>query len=248
MSSRGCVGSTIYVGLLVIAFGASSYFWFTFFVRGRSIPTPNLIGRTIAEARAITSDQGLVVVVDNEKDRHSDKVPPGGVAWQNRAAGDLIKRGTRIYVGQSLGPLVLQVPDLSGQSPRTALLRFSQRNLKLGNLTYVDRNAKGIIAEDPPRGTVVQGQTPISLLVAYPPHPPGYVMPDVIDRTLVDVRSRFDSVGLTVTNVRYESYPGLPDGVIIRQYPLPGSRVRPDDAITLVVTRQEEEIATPLME
>jgi len=40
--------------------------------------------------------------------------------------------------------------------------------------------------------------------------------------------------------VKFESYPGLPDGVIIRQYPLRGSPVSARDAITVVVTRQEQ--------
>ena len=41
---------------------------------------------------------GLVVVVDNTKDRHGDNVPAGNVVWQNRAPDTLIKRGTRIHV------------------------------------------------------------------------------------------------------------------------------------------------------
>src|SRR5688572_21953418 len=197
MRFRSCLGSSVFLVLLFLGFGLSSYTWFKFFVRGSSIPTPNLTGRAIPDARAITSDLGLILVLDNKSDRHSEKVPTGTVVWQNRAPNSLVKRGTRLFVGQSLGPLVLEVPNLTGESPRTALLRFSQRNLKLGNLSYYETvGTPGISAEDPPRGTVVKGGTPISLLVGFAAPPPAYVMPDLIDLPLAEVRPALEARNL----------------------------------------------------
>ncbi|HEY5610817.1 MAG TPA: PASTA domain-containing protein [Thermoanaerobaculia bacterium] len=239
MKLRGCLGNLVYLAILAIAFGASSYFWFKFFVRGESLETPNLIGHTLSEARAISSDLGLILEVDNEEDRNSDRVPPGAVVWQNRGAGSSIKRGTRLYVGQSLGPVVLKVPDLTGESQRTALLRFSQRTLKLGNVAFFESTLPaGIVSHDPPAGTVVAAQTPVSLLVAHPPKPVAYVMPDLVDKPLDFVRPVLEMKALDVSNVKFESYPGIADGIIIRQFPLPGAPVRQGDAIALVVSRQ----------
>jgi eukaryotic-like serine/threonine-protein kinase len=238
----GCFGKLFFTFLFLACFGLSSYFWFTYFVRGRSVATPQLAGKTIADARAICSDRGVILIVDNTQDRSSNDVATGAVVWQNRAAGSLIKRGTRLLVGQSLGPTILSVPDLKGQSARTALLRFSQRNLRLGALAYVDTGGKGIVAEDPPAGTVVAGQSAVSLLVAVDPTPARYVMPDVIDRHLNAVRPTLEVHGFAVGNVRFESYPGIPDGTIIRQFPIAGSAVTAHDTITLVVAQNE---ATP---
>jgi eukaryotic-like serine/threonine-protein kinase len=241
MKRRGCLGTSLFLLLLAVAFGGSSYFWFTFFVRGKSVATPNLVGRSVTDARALASDVGLVLLVENSNDRHSDDVPSGSVVWQNRTAGNLVKRGTRLRVGQSLGPLVLEVPDLAGESERTAMLRFSQRNLKLGNLTYVGvQGEKGIIAADPPKGTVVKGQTPVSLLVGFPQNPPSIVMPDLIQRQLEQVRPFFERAGMNIATVRFETYPGLADGTIIRQFPIEGHPVDTKDAISLVVVRNEE--------
>lgn len=238
---RGCLESIIYAGILAVTFTASTYFWFSFFIRGKSVQTPNLIGNSIPQAKALTSDLGLILIVDNTKDRNAEKVPVGYVVWQNRSDGSLMKRGSRLYVGQSLGPLVLNVPDLSGQSTRTAMLRFTQRNLKLGNLSYIDHlGSAGILAEDPPSGTVVDAQTAVSLLVGFPPAGATYVMPDLIDRPLDEVRPVLESRNLIVSNVRFEAYPGIRDGIIIRQYPLQGAPVREYDPITLVVSKQEE--------
>ncbi|HEU5163342.1 MAG TPA: PASTA domain-containing protein [Thermoanaerobaculia bacterium] len=238
---KGCLNNVVFLMLLAVGFGVSSYFWFKFFVRGRSIGTPALVGRSLPDARALSSDSGLVLSEDTSKDRHSDTVPPGAVVWQNQRPGTLVKRGTRIIVGRSLGPLILRVPDLEGESPRTALLRFNQLNLRLGYVANVPRTGKaGIVAADPPEGVVVQAQRPISLLSAFEAPPRRWVMPDLIERELDPVRATLEIRGLRVAQVRYEPYPGLPDGRIIRQYPAAGAPVSAKDAISLVVSRQEQ--------
>ncbi len=239
---RGCFDTLLFGVLLLLAFGGSTYFWFTFFVKGRSLSTPNLIGRSVTDARAIAQDLGVELEVQEDQRRNSDKVPLGHVVWQNRTPGatSFIKRGSTIRVELSAGPLVLRVPDLTAQSPGTAMLRLGQQNLQMGNVAYVDGNAKGILAADPPNGTVVAPQSGVSLLVAVPSAAPAFVMPDLIDRRLDAVRPALESRGLNVATVKYETYPGVADGIIIRQYPLRGAPVSSREAISLVVTRQEE--------
>lgn len=239
---RGCLDNLLFAVVLLAVFGGSTYFWFTFFVKGRSLPTPNLIGKTVAEARAVCSDLGVTLKVDDSHRRNSDKVPNGRIVWQNRDPGgaNLIKRGTAIKVELSAGPLVLRVPDFSGQTAGTAMLRLGQQNLRLGDLAYVDENGKGVMAADPPSGTVVAAQTPVALVVAVPANPPAYVMPDLIDQPLDAVRPSLEKRGLTVSTVKYETYPGIQDGIIIRQYPLRGAPVTSRDPITVVVSRQEQ--------
>ena len=239
----GCAGNLLFGLLALIAFGGSTYFWFTFFVKGRSLPTPNLIGRSVADARAMCSDLGVNLRVDEEHRRNSNSVPIDHIVWQNRTPGatNFIKRGTTIRVELSAGPLVLRVPDLQGQTQGTGILRLGQQNLKIGSLAYVDSTtSRGVVAADPPKDTVVQAQTPVSLLVAVPPAPPTYVMPDLIDRPLDQVRPVLENRGLKVSTVKFEAYPGIADGIIIRQYPLRGAPVSARDPITVVVSRQEQ--------
>lgn len=244
---RGCLGNLLFGVVLLAIFGGSSYFWFTFFVKGRSLPTPNLIGKSVADARAITADLGVGLEVVEDHRRNADKVPVGHIAWQNRSPGatSFIKRGSTIRVELSAGPLVLRIPDLAGQSAGTGTLRLGQQNLQVAALTYLPTDAKGILAADPPRDTVVAPQSGVSLLVSVPPAPPDYVMPDLIDRPLDSVRSSLEAYGLSVSTVKYEAYPGIADGVIIRQYPLRGAPVSARNAISLVVSKQEETAIMP---
>ncbi len=238
----GCLGKFIYAILVVVAFGFSSYVWFTFFIRGRSVSTPNLIGKTVDDAKAICSDLGVDLSVDTEHRRSSDKVPAGNIVWQSRAPGttSMIKRGTKIKVELSTGPLILRVPDFAGERSGTAVLRLGQQNLKAGAITLVDGQPQGVLAADPPKGTVVAAQTPVSLLVGAAPSPLTYIMPDLIDRPLDQVRPYLESHGLIVSTVKFEAYPGIRDGIIIRQFPLRGAPVSARDPITIVISRQEE--------
>jgi beta-lactam-binding protein with PASTA domain len=239
---RGCSSFFFVAVLAVLVFGGSTYFWFTFFVKGRSLPTPHLVGRSVADARAVCSDLGVALNVDEQHRRNSDKVPVGHIVWQNREPGstNLIKRGTTIRVELSAGPLVLRVPDLNGQTQGTAILRLGQQNMKPGAFAFVPAAGRGIIAADPPVGTVVKPQEPVALLVAVPPPAPTFVMPDLIDLPLDRVRPSLEAKGLNVATVRFETYPGIPDGIIIRQFPMRGAPVSSRDAITVVVSRQEE--------
>ncbi len=227
----GCLGNIIFAAVVVLAFGFSTYVWFAFFVRGKSVSTPNLIGKSVTDAKAICSDLGIVLDVDAQHRRNSDRIAAGNIAWQNRTPGttSLIKRGTRIKVELSSGPLVLRVPDFAGERAGTAVLRLGQQNLKPGNMSYVDALQQGVLAADPPKDTVVGAQTPVSLLVGAAPPPPPFVMPDLIDHPLDQV----------------EAYPGIRDGIIIRQFPLRGAPVSARDPITVVVSRQE---ATAIVE
>jgi eukaryotic-like serine/threonine-protein kinase len=239
---RGCLSNLLFAAIAFVIFGVSSYLSFNYFVRGRSVSTPNLVGKPVEDARALCSDLGLQLLVDDEHRRNSDKIAAGNVVWQSKSPGttNLIKRGASIKVELSAGALVLRVPEMRGQTPRTALLRLGQQNLKLGNLAYIANLAQGIMAEEPPQGTVVGAETSVSLLVGVSPAPPQYVMPDLIDHSIAEVKAALDAKKLNVSTVKYETYPGIPDGVVIRQFPLRGAPVSARDAITVVVSRAEQ--------
>ena len=79
---RGCLHHILFGALLLLIFGSSTYFWFTYFVKGRSLPTPNLIGRSVSDARKVTQDLGVDLVDDEEHRRNDDKVTVGHIVCQ----------------------------------------------------------------------------------------------------------------------------------------------------------------------
>jgi beta-lactam-binding protein with PASTA domain len=64
-------------------------------------------------------------------------------------------------------------------------------------------------------------------------------MPDLIDQPLDNVRPSLERHGLTISTVKFEAYPGIADGIIIRQFPLRGAPVSARDPITVVVSKEE---------
>lgn len=242
MRLKGCLINLILVSIFLGLLGASTYFSFRFFVRGKSVSTPNLIGRPISASRALTSDLGIVLEEREEQERHSDQIPPGNVVWQSRKPGTAVKHGSTLLVARSLGPLITEVPDMSGESPRAAMMEFSQRGFGFGAMSQMALGGeRSIVTSSPPPGTKAGGATAISLLVSNGESSRKYVMPELIDQNIDEVRSAFESAGFEVANVRYESYPGIPEGVIIRQFPSPGAPLTLRDVITLTVSRGDDD-------
>ena len=67
-----------------------------------------------------------------------------------------------------------------------------------------------------------------------------YLMPDLIDHDVREVRRFFEGHGFRIGSVKYEPYEGIRDPVVLRQYPLPGHPLRHGEVISLVVAAAPE--------
>ena len=120
---------------------------------------------------------------------------------------------------------------------RTAHLRLQQEGLAVSTLAEI-RSA------DYPAGTVVSQfpaarstATQVALLVNRGERGATYVMPDLIgvngERGADILRAR----GFRVAVVSRQPYPGVPPGVVLRQYPQAGFQIAPGEPISLEVSR-----------
>jgi serine/threonine-protein kinase len=129
------------------------------------------------------------------------------------------------------------VPELTGESERTAQLRVQQEGLELAGLSEIrsaDYPADAVVAQTPPPKTKA-GQ--VLLLVNRGQRGATYVMPDLIgvngDRAADLLRAR----GFRVAVVGDHPYPGVPAGVVLRQNPQAGFQIAPGEPISLEVSR-----------
>jgi beta-lactam-binding protein with PASTA domain len=97
-----------------------------------------------------------------------------------------------------------------------------------------------VLAQQPRPGETEMGPDGAALLVSMGPGSPAYVMPDLIGRLADPVLASLQNAGLRVSQVRYRPYPGVAGGVILRQSPAAGHRVRADAGIELDVSRSAE--------
>lgn len=227
--------------LLVALLGASSYLALSNFVRSGVIAVPDLVGldRSQAEAGLATAGLALQRVED---DRFDEAVPAGHVLRQDPPAGSAVKEGSGVIVYLSRGRELVETPDLSGQVLQTAQVSLTASGLQMGRSrsVFAESGVPGtVVRQDPPAGSRIDPSSQVDLMVSLANPGEMYVMPDLIDLPEDPVREFFETRGFRLGRVKYEPYEGVPAGIILRQYPLPGHPLRQSDSIALVVAAQD---------
>jgi eukaryotic-like serine/threonine-protein kinase len=205
-------------------------------VKTRDVVVPDLRGRSANEVNELLADQGLAVRVEDAT-RIDASVPAGRVVGQEPAAGAITRSQRTVKVWLSAGTTLGRVPSLVGESERAAQLRVQAASLELAGIAEIrsaDYAPDTVIAQQPPGDAPGAG---VALLVNRGAAGRTFVMPDLIgvngSRAAEILRGR----GFRVAVVGDHPYPGVPPGVVLRQYPQAGFQVAFGDAISLEVSR-----------
>jgi serine/threonine-protein kinase len=231
-----------YLAVLGALFGLSAYVAFSLFIRRGVTAVPTLVGSSLEEARQVAADHGLVLGHDPAEDRYAAEVPPDRVLDQQPEAGSLAKRGGRIDVVLSRGRERVAVPDLAGQALPAARVTLAGLGLAVGEVRQIFATAPEgtVAAQEPAGGREVDRQSPVDLYLVAENRGETYLMPDLIDHDVREVRRFFEGHGFRIGSVKYEPYEGIRDPVVLRQYPLPGHPLRHGEVISLVVAAAPE--------
>jgi serine/threonine-protein kinase len=224
------------IGALVTTFIVFAVIAMRVAVRARNVSVPELVGKPLDEARAIATDLGLVVRVDEGR-RPDLKIPVGHVLGQDPPAGSTARRQRTLRLWVSSGPRIVVAPKLIGESERAAQIRLTQDGVTAALIAEVrDRDyAPGVvIAQDPPADART---AEVRLLVNRGEDRASYVMPDLIGVNGERAAEALRSLGFRVSIVAQQAAPGLPPGAVIRQLPAGGYQVHPGDAISIEVSR-----------
>jgi beta-lactam-binding protein with PASTA domain len=219
---------------------AGIVFWFALVhtVHRGTLAVPDLGKATLAEARQLAHDVGLEIEVD-EPGVFSTAVEPGAIATQEPPPGFHVKAGSKVTVRISLGGERVTVPDVREASLNTAQREIERSGLTLGMRARVEGEgaADRVIATGPPVGEEVAPMTPVDLLVNSAPRRQLWVMPSLISQSFARVDQFCRANRLRLGQAREVMYPGIPAGVVLRQYPPAGSPVAPSEIITVWVSR-----------
>jgi serine/threonine-protein kinase len=194
------------------------------------VAVPELSNLTLEQAERALGSTGLVLSRSGE--RFDPSVPRGFILSQDPGAGTPVRGHTRVLVTVSLGEEFSSVPELFGESRRSAQLLLERAGLRLGAITRAPSEQVGqdlIAGSDPAAESVLPRGTPVSLLVSLGPGPEEYVMPDLAGRELAGARRQLEAFGFKVLVP-----PGAPSvGAIVTQSPSPGARVTRDAQVIL---------------
>jgi serine/threonine-protein kinase len=232
------LGLLLWAGVLLAGFVLSSYVSFNAFVRRGEVILPDVVGLSLEEAESRLAAFGLELRRNEERDRFDAEVPAGKVVLQSPKGGTPAKRRGGVEVALSKGRELIEVPDLVGQPMQTVLVHLRSSGLTLGRSfgVYTAEGAEGaVVLQTPSPGTLVDPSTAVDLFLRIAEAGQSFVMPDLVYRDYDGVRAFFESRGFRFGSVKYELYEGIAPGVVLRQHPLPGHRLRQRDVISLVV-------------
>jgi serine/threonine-protein kinase len=201
-----------------------------------TVRVPNLVGRTVDEARAMCTDVGLNVMEPREQ--FSATVPKGTVMSQLPYANATVKEGRRIYLTVSRGIETIRVPSLYGLTVRDARLTLMRLGLRLGTVTYEASDAVAvdrIAAQGVPPGAEIPGDGVIAIVVSR--GTAGIRVPSLVGLSLDEARGVLLDAGLTPGAVVEMPSGAFDAGVIISHSPMADSTVAQGTEIRLVVAK-----------
>ena len=229
--------------LLVVAMflaSASVVFWqaFVHTVHRGTLTVPNLAGQTLEEASKRAHDMGLGVVVE-EPSVYTAAVPPGTIGEQRPRAGFHVKTGSMVNVRINLGTERVAIPDLRGESLQGGISGLERDGLLPGRRARVEGQSTPdrILATNPPTGHLSAPDTEVDLLVNTTAREELWVMPSLVSNSRETVRNLCLDHQLRLGQIHEVSYPGLPTGIVIRQYPPAGSPLSRSDIVTIWVVK-----------
>ncbi len=200
------------LAMLVVAL-LSAFITMRLAIHGREVRVPNLTGLTLADASKQTRALGLVLNLENRF--YSPNTPPGSILAQSPLPGVTVRRQWIVRVTESLGAQQVAIPDVLGQSERTASINIRRLGLELGAVAHIAApGAPGVVIGQTPAPNAVGVDRPrVSLLLSEPEgaeSPQAIVMPSLAGLTLAGAAARAAAAGLRIVSAEDLNQPTQP--------------------------------------
>ena len=171
-------------------------------IHGHEVKVPDLTNLTLSEASKQTSSLGLVLSLENRF--YSPNTPPGHVLAQSPSPGITVRREWPVRITESLGAQQVAIPDLIGQTERTATINIRRLGLELGTVSHIAAPGEAgvVIAQTPNPNATGVDRPRVSLLLSdgQQAEPEAYVMPSLAGLTLIGAAARAASAGLHIAS------------------------------------------------
>jgi serine/threonine-protein kinase len=230
-----------YVLLLLIflnLFFISAILSFQITLKGEMVTLPSLIGKTFEDAKA-DLEKKKIHLVQSGVQLHQ-RYERGRIIFQDPPADSKVKINTEARVVLSAGKEKVIVPELVGKNLQSARPILEDAGLREGKISHVHTSkyaAGKIIGQYPLPQDEVGRDTPVSLLISQGQLETRYLMPDLIGKRASSSIAQLRRMDFNVSNIRRRYYRGLDSGIIINQFPAPGSKIQKRNRITLEVSK-----------
>ena len=197
------------------------------------VTVPELVGKTLKQAKALSEKSGLVV--GNVEERASD-APEGTVISQEPEAQLKVLRGSELNLVIAVQEMTT-VPGVTGLLFNEAKKLIQGAKLELGSVkTRVTPKPDGTILEQAPqKGASVAAGSVVSLVVSESDQ---VAVPSVVNKKLADAKTILAKSGLSLGAVTAKKHQKL-DGVVLDQEPAAGKKVKKKSPVNLIVAKKE---------
>ena len=229
------------IGVLVATVLAIALGWYVGV--GRYVETPQLVGRTEAQALKEAQDAGFTFSV--AKREYSETAPLGTVISTDPAPGERILPGDTIEGVVSQGKERYEVPNLKGQTLEEAQATLEKLNLEVGDVSraFDEKVGKGQVIKPAELevGAQVKRGTVVDLVVSKGRKP--VEIRNYTGEKAEEAAAALRKAGFSVREERKFS-DDVDKGRVISQSPNSGTGFK-KDTITLVVSRGPETVSVP---
>lgn len=222
----------------LILFFLSALIAYQITLRGEMVTIPDLTDMSMNEARDMLMDKKLFIIKSGIE--LHEKIDKDRIIQQDPLAGSKVKINTVVKVILSAGKEKVIVPRFIGRSLQAIGPELIDAGLIKGKIAHVHTSvyaAGKIVAQHPLDGEEVARGSKISFLVSQGEREKKFLMPDLIGKRASVVIEKLKELEFNIGHIRYSYYPGLESGIIINQYPEPGSRIQRRNLITMEVSK-----------
>jgi len=191
------------------------------------VSVPDLVDSTAAHARRVLTDLDLVVSTRTVSDPFA---PAGHVLRTEPPVDTKVRRGTKITLVVSGGPVMTTVPNVAGLAEDAAVRSLLAAHLQIGtSFTGYSRFRRGLLARtSPSAGARVAAGTTVDITIAN-----GLTtVPDVTNQPSANATALVQAAGLGVV-VLQQAIAAAAPGTIAQITPMPGSVLPVGTTITL---------------
>ena len=211
--------------------------------RPKDVEIPNLVGKTVDEAKDILKQNKLNYVEESQE--YNADVPEGQIISQNPpyVQGRRIKENTDVKVVISKGTETTTVPKLKGLTKEEAQDAADEAKIKLDFQEETSKTVEAgvIIKQEKSEGETVNAGDTIKVYISIGTGIKQVKVVSVVGQDEETAKQTLQDLGLVIEKVNYSKDKSQSNGVVLEQSVSAGTTVDEGSKITLTVNKYDED-------
>ena len=210
-----------------------------------TITVPDLAGMPFEDIEEFVTERNLRYEVLKDSG-YSEKYEPLTILTQNPKAGSKVKEQRKIYISlNAVVPPKIRMPNLVNTSKTNAEDILASNGLKLGSIEYVANLAENAVlsqkinGRNVAPGSMIPKGSIVDLTIGNGVGRQTFATPNLIGKTLDEVRFQIKASNLVLDEINYILADSIPIGVIYKQLPPQGSKIRSGGLIEIWVNDEK---------